>query len=70
MSCLAGSSSGQPSLILADEPTGQLDSRTGADIITLFREIVEQAGITILIASHDPNVRQAADRVYELREDS
>ena len=58
----------QPSLILADEPTGQLDSRTGADIVTLFREIVEQMGITVLIASHDPQVRQAADRIYELRD--
>jgi len=58
----------QPSLILADEPTGQLDSRTGADIVTLFRGIVEQTGITVVIASHDPNIHQAADRVYELRD--
>jgi peptide/nickel transport system ATP-binding protein len=58
----------QPSLILADEPTGQLDSQTGADIITLFREIVGQTGITVVIASHDPNVRQAADWVYELQD--
>jgi putative ABC transport system ATP-binding protein len=58
----------QPSLILADEPTGQLDSETGAGIIALFREIAEQTGITIVIASHDPNVRQAADQVYELRD--
>jgi putative ABC transport system ATP-binding protein len=58
----------RPSLILADEPTGQLDSRTGADIIALFREIVEETGVTVLIASHDPNVRQAADWVYELRD--
>jgi ABC-type lipoprotein export system ATPase subunit len=58
----------RPSLILADEPTGQLDSRTGAEIIALFREIVERTGITVVIASHDPNVRQAADWVYELRD--
>jgi ABC-type lipoprotein export system ATPase subunit len=58
----------QPSLILADEPTGQLDSQTGADIITLFREIAGQTGITVVIASHDPNVRQAADWVYELQD--
>lgn len=58
----------RPSLILADEPTGQLDSQTGADIITLLREIVDRTGITIVIASHDVNVRQAADRVYELRD--
>jgi ABC-type lipoprotein export system ATPase subunit len=58
----------RPSLILADEPTGQLDSQTGASIITLLREIVERTGITVVIASHDVNVRQAADRVYELRD--
>jgi ABC-type lipoprotein export system ATPase subunit len=58
----------QPSLILADEPTGQLDNQTGAGIITLLREIVERIGITVVIASHDVNVRQAADRVYELRD--
>jgi peptide/nickel transport system ATP-binding protein len=58
----------QPSLILADEPTGQLDSQTGAGIISLFREIVERTGITVVIASHDVNVHQAADRVYQLRD--
>jgi len=58
----------QPSLILADEPTGQLDTQTGANIIALFRAIVEHTGITVLIASHDPNVLQAADWVYELRD--
>jgi ABC-type lipoprotein export system ATPase subunit len=58
----------QPSLILADEPTGQLDSQTGAGIISLFREIVDRTGITVVIASHDVNVREAADRVYELRD--
>jgi ABC-type lipoprotein export system ATPase subunit len=58
----------RPSLILADEPTGQLDSQTGAGIITLFRDIAEHTGITVVIASHDPNVRQAADQVYELRD--
>jgi putative ABC transport system ATP-binding protein len=58
----------QPSLILADEPTGQLDNRTGAGIVALFRDIAGQMGITVVIASHDPQVRRAADRVYELRD--
>jgi putative ABC transport system ATP-binding protein len=58
----------QRSLILADEPTGQLDSQTGAGIITLLREIVERTGITVVIASHDVNARQAVDQVYELRD--
>jgi putative ABC transport system ATP-binding protein len=57
---------GQPGLILADEPTGQLDVLAGAGIIALFREIITRMGITILIASHDPNLIKSTDRVYEL----
>jgi peptide/nickel transport system ATP-binding protein len=57
---------GQPALILADEPTGQLDMLAGAGIIALFREIITRTGITILIASHDPTLIKSTDRVYEL----
>jgi putative ABC transport system ATP-binding protein len=58
----------QPSLILADEPTGQLDTVTGSNIIALLWEIVRKMGITVVIASHDPKVEEAADCVYELRD--
>jgi peptide/nickel transport system ATP-binding protein len=58
----------RPNLILADEPTGQLDMVTGKGIVDLMREIVDHTGITIIIASHDPNVWQAADIIYELNE--
>ncbi len=58
----------QPSLILADEPTGQLDSLTGAGIVALFRQVVQQTGITVVIASHDPKVHEAVDWVYELHD--
>jgi putative ABC transport system ATP-binding protein len=58
----------RPSLLLADEPTGQLDTVTGAEIIALLREVVTQAGVTIVIASHDPTVHEAADRVFELQD--
>jgi putative ABC transport system ATP-binding protein len=60
----------RPSLILADEPTGQLDTVTGANIVSLLREIVLATGATILVASHDPKVREAADVVYELQDGS
>ena len=56
----------QPALILADEPTGQLDTLAGAGVIALFREIITRTGITILIASHDPNLIKSTDRVFEL----
>jgi peptide/nickel transport system ATP-binding protein len=58
----------RPTLILADEPTGQLDSLTGAGIIALLKEIASQAGVTVVVASHDPNVHEAADYVFELRD--
>jgi peptide/nickel transport system ATP-binding protein len=58
----------RPTLILADEPTGQLDSLTGASIIALLKEITIQAGVTVVIASHDPNVHEAADCIFELRD--
>jgi peptide/nickel transport system ATP-binding protein len=56
----------RPALILADEPTGQLDSLTGASIIALLEEIAAQTGVTVVVASHDPNVHEAADWVFEL----
>ena len=58
----------QPRLLLADEPTGQLDTVTGSDIIALLCQVAHQTGVTVLVASHDPKVREAADQVYELRD--
>jgi putative ABC transport system ATP-binding protein len=60
----------QPSLVLADEPTGQLDTVTGANIVALLREIVLATGTTVLVASHDPKVREAADVAFELHDGS
>jgi len=57
-----------PTLILADEPTGQLDSLTGASIIALLKQIATQTGVTVVVASHDPNVHEAAERVFELKD--
>lgn len=57
-----------PTLILADEPTGQLDSLTGASIIALLKEIAAQTGVTVVVASHDPNVHEAADWIFELKD--
>ena len=53
-----------PDFVLADEPTGNLDDRTGADIITLLRGLVER-GLGVVIVTHDPAVSAVADR--ELR---
>lgn len=55
-----------PDLILADEPTGELDSSTGRQIMALFRYIVMKEKITILMATHDPMIEEYAHIIYEL----
>ena len=56
----------RPALILADEPTGELDSTTGRQIFALFRHIAASEGITVVMATHDPAVEDYAQVVYEL----
>lgn len=53
----------RPRLILADEPTGELDSGTAADILSFFRQIVDQEGLTMLVASHDMLVDRYVDQI-------
>ena len=56
----------QPSLLLADEPTGQLDRETGRQILRLLRTVVESEGVTALVATHDPALIDLADSVVHL----
>jgi putative ABC transport system ATP-binding protein len=63
---LARALANRPSILLADEPTGQLDATTGTSIIALIRSIIAETGVTVIVASHDPSVAEAADWVYEL----
>ena len=58
----------RPQLLLADEPTGQLDSGTGQAVMGLLRGIVRSEGLTAVIATHDPSLLDIADRVVELRD--
>ncbi|MFC1402344.1 MULTISPECIES: ABC transporter ATP-binding protein [Streptacidiphilus] len=58
----------QPALIIADEPTGQLDSDTGRAIMQLLRAVVRSEGVTALVATHDPQLMELADRVLDLRD--
>jgi putative ABC transport system ATP-binding protein len=58
----------QPRFIVADEPTGNLDSVTGRDITNLLREIAHQRQIGLLVATHDPIVAAAADRVLHIQD--
>lgn len=58
----------EPALLIADEPTGQLDSDTGLAIMELLRAVVRSEGVTALVATHDPQLMDLADRVLELRD--
>jgi putative ABC transport system ATP-binding protein len=57
-----------PRLLLADEPTGELDSSTAREILKLFQEIVAAEQITVLMSSHDPLVDKYADEVVSLKD--
>jgi putative ABC transport system ATP-binding protein len=57
-----------PRLLLADEPTGNLDSRTGSEIMALLQRLVRDEGLTMLLVTHDMNVARYADRIVHLRD--
>jgi putative ABC transport system ATP-binding protein len=58
----------QPAIILADEPTGNIDSATGAEIMTLLGRLNREQGVTLLLVTHDPEAAAFADRVVQLRD--
>jgi putative ABC transport system ATP-binding protein len=57
---------GEPGLVLADEPTANLDSATGHEIVELMRRINRERGTTFFFSTHDPRIMKAADRVLEM----
>ena len=58
----------RPALVLADEPTANLDSHTGAEVLALMDELRREAGTTVVIASHDPQLIARAERVLRVRD--
>jgi ABC-type lipoprotein export system ATPase subunit len=55
-----------PGLILADEPTGELDSTTGRSIMELFRTVAKEEHVTVIMTSHDPTVQELVDYTYQM----
>lgn len=58
----------RPKVIIADEPTAELDTHMGLQVMKLFRELVQKEGITIVMSTHDPNMMELADHVYSLED--
>ena len=59
---------GQPKLLLCDEPTGNLDSETGREVIDFFRELNAKDGVTLLIVTHERRISSVAKRVIAMRD--
>jgi putative ABC transport system ATP-binding protein len=65
---LAVALANQPKLLLADEPTGELDAKTGMQMVELLLQLRDEFGLTILMVTHDPEVAARSDRVLTLRD--
>ena len=65
---IARALAGTPQVLLADEPTANLDTHTGTQVLELFRGLAQQEGKALVIVTHDPKVRQVADRVVGIRD--
>lgn len=58
----------KPSVIFADEPTAELDTMMGLQVLSLFRQLTEEEKLTIVMTTHDPNMMELADHVYTLED--
>ncbi len=65
---IARALSTQPRLLLADEPTGSLDTKRGQEVLELLRSLCRERGVAAVLVSHDPLAARYADRVYSLRD--
>lgn len=58
----------RPSIVLVDEPTGDLDSKTGKEVVQALRDLSNREGATVIVVTHDPSVAAMASRVFEMRD--
>jgi len=56
-----------PSIILADEPTGSLDSKTGREVLDIFKSLHKE-GRTVIVVTHDPGIAREANRIIDIRD--
>jgi putative ABC transport system ATP-binding protein len=59
---------GQPQVVLADEPTGALDTRTGEEVMEILANLVREHGITVILVTHEQSVADHADRIVRMRD--
>ncbi len=65
---IARALAGNPTVLLADEPTGNLDAGSGHGVLELLRDLNRERGLTMIVVTHDPQIAQQADRVVRLVE--
>ena len=65
---MARALAGKPSILLADEPTGNLDSRTSQEVLHMFQQLNAEQGITVILVTHDADVARHAKRVIHIRD--
>ncbi|MCI0518694.1 MAG: macrolide ABC transporter ATP-binding protein, partial [Chloroflexi bacterium] len=58
----------QPSILLADEPTGNLDSKSGSEVMEIFHRLHREQGLTVMMVTHDPNVAAQAQRAIHFQD--
>ena len=66
--CIARALANKPSILFADEPTGNLDGKTGREVLTLMRTVSNELGITMILVTHDLGVAEQADRIIRLED--
>ena len=66
--CIARALANKPAILFADEPTGNLDARTGREVLTLMRTVSNELGITMILVTHDLGVAEQADRIIRLED--
>jgi putative ABC transport system ATP-binding protein len=66
--CIARALANKPAILFADEPTGNLDGKTGREVLTLLRTVSQELGITMILVPHDLGVAEQAERIIHLED--